>query len=125
MSRQVDTKKCNLGHDHVVQERIRCEACGGLIAAIEPRTVEWFGKGVYSEIQQYLPLGEIPREPITLIYSPRLASTVFENHFCCISHLMLWLRNLPEGYLPSDRIQIVGTVHAFAQIPVQEIPQTD
>jgi len=123
----VETELCEYCHrKHVVEERITCDACGGLILTLEPKTVEWFGTGVYSEIHEFMPdFGGLPRVPITVTYDPKQSNSVFQFHFCCVSHMLLFLRNLPDGYFPVDEIRIAGTVSAFAQLPVQEIPDSE
>ncbi len=122
--RQVTTEVCDrCNRKHVVEERILCDACNGLICATEPKAVEWFGTGLYSEVHEYMPqLDSLPRTPITVTYDPKQSNAIFQFHFCCLSHMLLWLRHLPEGYLPVDEIRIEGVVNAFAQLPVQEIP---
>ena len=127
MSRKVTTEYCeHCQRKHVTEERVTCDACGGLICMTEPKTVEWFGTGVYSEIHEFMPeFGSLPRVPIVVIYDPKQSSTVFRFYFCCLAHMLAFLRNLPPGYLPIDEIRIEGTVSAFAQIPVQEIPEAE
>jgi len=123
--KQITAELCeHCKRKHVVEERITCDACGGLICSHEPKTVEWFGTGVYSEVNEYMPqLDSMPRTPITVIYDPKQSNAVFQFHFCCLSHLLMWLRNLPEGYLPTDEIQVHGLGNAFMQLPLQEIPE--
>ena len=126
MTRHVETEHCeHCGNTHEKRVIIYCDACQGAIVATEPRTVEWFhNTGVYSKIEEYIPTGELSRAPITVTYeAKRLSGSVFQFHFCCLAHMLAFLRNLPDGYLPIDEIKIEGLVHAFAQLPVQEIPE--
>ena len=69
--------------------------------------------------------GTLPRVPIIVTYDSQQSKTRFQFHFCCLAHMLLFLRDLPAGYLPIDEIRIEGTVSAFAQIPVQEIPEAE
>jgi len=122
--KQVITQRCELGHDHVQVERIFCNLCHGLINEAAPRTVNWFGTGVYSEISEYAPSGAGGRDPITVLYSPvAAAGRTFELHFCCVSHVFEFFSTLPAGSMAGDRVVIQMHVFAFEQTAIVDLPR--
>lgn len=121
--RRIETEQCNLGHEHVVKEEYYCDYCKGLITEATPKTINWFGKGLVSEVKEFRPAGGGPRQIITVVYQPVLAGMqAIELHFCSFSHALAYLRNPPKGALPGDQIQIGGTIESFSQTPL-EIPR--
>lgn len=117
---KVTSKRCELGHDHVTKEEYYCDYCRGLIAEATPKTYNWFGRGITSEVQEFRPAGGGERQIVTVIYQPVLAGMQpIELHFCALSHALAYLRNPPKGALPGDRIQLSGTVESWSQSPLQ------
>jgi len=121
--RTIETAKCDLGHEHVVKEEYYCDYCKGLILEALPKTINWFGRGLVSEVKEYRPAGGGPRQVVSVVYQPVLAGMQpIELHFCSFSHALAYLRNPPKGALPGDRIQIAGTIESFTQMPL-DIPR--
>ena len=120
---KIETARCDLGHEHVVKELYYCDYCKGLILEATPKTINWFGKGLVSEVKEYRPAGGGDRQIVTVVYQPVLAALQpIELHFCSFSHALAYLRNPPKGALPGDQIQIVGTIESFGQTPL-DIPR--
>ena len=121
--RKIETARCNLGHEHLAKEEYYCDYCKGLITEATPKTFNWFGRGLVSQVKEYHPAGGGPRQIITVVYQPVLAGlNPIDLHFCALSHALAYLHNPPKGALPGDQIQIMGTIESFAQTPL-DIPR--
>ena len=117
---EVESRKCNLGEEHVVKERWICDYCRGIIAEATPHRLNWFGKGLVSEIKQFQPLGETARQIITVIYRPQLGGmNPIEFHFCSLSHALEFFRKPRPGMLPADTLEFNFTLQAVIQAPIQ------
>jgi len=125
MAKRVETQYCeSCQRLHVLEERYVCDACGGVICRIKTRDVNWFGRGVFTRVEEFLPTskGET-RQPITVTYTPALAAgQSFEFHFCCLRHAMHFLSDPPQACMDQDQVTMSATNAAYAQTPVADLP---
>ena len=118
MTVQLETERCELGHEHITVERTICDFCQGVISLGHPKTVQLFNR-LTSHIVEYKPLGDEIRQAILMTVISHLAGRKpIEFHFCCESHRLEFLRAAPANLLPGDEVLVQMTVQAMAQQPI-------
>jgi hypothetical protein len=120
--REDTTERCDKGHVHVVQSRVFCDFCGGLIVTECPGRLDIFGRGETSEVRIVYPASE-DRAYITVSYHPVLQQPkTLRFEFCCISHVLRFFRDARYGQIPNDQIEINLPYGALFMAPVGEPP---
>jgi hypothetical protein len=114
------TERCDRGCLHVVQEKIYCDFCGGLIVTECPRTIDVFGRGISSDVRMIFPSSE-GRVFISVEYRPVLQSPKkLQFEFCCMSHVLRFFRDARFGQMGADELAISMPFQALGMVPVCE-----